>query len=120
MYLSVDSRKWFYNAYILPHVDYSCVVWGNCSRSLEEKLVRFQKRAAIIILDCDYSVSSFVLFSKFRWMTFPERVIYQKAKQMFKTIRGEAPDYLQTFSLSIRTYIPNCYGHYLYISSIRP
>ena len=35
-------RKLFYNAYILPHLDYCCVIWGNCSRSLEEKIVRLQ------------------------------------------------------------------------------
>jgi len=29
-------------------------------------------------------------------ITFPERVLYQKATQMFKTIRGNAPEYLRT------------------------
>jgi len=41
------------------------------------------EKGARIILDCDFSMASFVLFSKLRWMTFPERVIYQKAIQMF-------------------------------------
>ena len=27
-YLSVPSRKLFYNAYIMPHFDYCCVIWG--------------------------------------------------------------------------------------------
>jgi len=54
---------------------------------LKKELVRLQKRAARIIL-----VPSFVLFSKLRCMTLPERVIYQKAIQMFDTILGEAPD----------------------------
>ena len=61
------------------------------------------KRAARIILDCDVSVPSIVLFSKHRWMTFPERVIYQKAIPM---LRGEAPDYSQTsftFSSDVHT-----------------
>ena len=44
-FLSIDRRKLFYNAYILPHLDYCCVIWGNYSRSLEEQIVRFQKRA---------------------------------------------------------------------------
>jgi len=29
-------------------------------------------------------------------MTFPGRVLYQKAIQMFKTIRGNAPEYIRT------------------------
>ena len=102
MYLSVDSRKWFYNAYILPHFDYCCVVCVELFTFSLRKMCKTKKRAAIIILDCDYSVPSFVVFSKLKWMTFPERVIYQKAIQMFKTIRGKAPDYLQTyFTLSL-------------------
>ena len=32
-FISIDSRKLFYNAYILPHLDYCCVMWGNCIRS---------------------------------------------------------------------------------------
>ena len=44
LYLSTDNRKRFYNAYILPHFDLCCVIWGNCTHYLEEKLVRLQKR----------------------------------------------------------------------------
>ena len=29
------------------------IIWGNCSSTLEDKLVKFQKRAARVILDCD-------------------------------------------------------------------
>ena len=36
------------------------------------------------------------MFSGLKWMTFPERILYQKAIQMFKTIRGNAPEYLRT------------------------
>ena len=39
-------------------------------------------------------------------MSFPERVIHIKAIQMFKTIRGEAPEYLMsalTFTSDIHT-----------------
>ena len=44
--LSIDSRKLFYNAYILPQLDYCCVIWGNCSRSLQ-KIVKIQKSRQI-------------------------------------------------------------------------
>ena len=36
------------------------------------------------------------MFSDLKWMSFPERVIYMKAIQMFKTIRGGAPEYLRS------------------------
>jgi hypothetical protein len=30
-YLNLESRQLFYSGYILPLIDYCCVVWGNCS-----------------------------------------------------------------------------------------
>ena len=95
-YLSIPCRKLFYNDYILPHFDYCCVTWGNCSAYLENKLVKFQKRSARLILDKDFTTPSTLLFSELKWMPFPDRVIYQKAIQMYKTIHGIAPEYLRT------------------------
>ena len=105
LYLSTENR--FYNAYNLPHFDCCCVIWGNCTHYPEEELVRLQKRAAQVILDCDvYTPSSTMGFLYLNWMPFPERVTYMKAIQMFKTIRGDAPEYLRssfTFASDIRT-----------------
>ena len=88
-------RKLFFDAYILPHLDYCCNVWGNCNVYLEDKIIRFQKRAARLILDKDFNTPSSELFSALKWMTFPVRVKYQKALLMFKILNGQAPLYLQ-------------------------
>ena len=69
-FLSIDSRKLFYNAYVLPHLDYCWV---------------------IVV---DHTPSAF-LFFQLKWMTFPERAIYQKTIQMYKTLSGTAPNYLK-------------------------
>ena len=46
------SRKRSYNAYILlAHFDCCCVIWGNCTSVMEDKLVKLQKRAARAISD---------------------------------------------------------------------
>ena len=55
-----------------------CVIWGNYSY-LEDKLTKFQKRAARLILDRGFSTSSAFVFSELKWMPFPDRVIYRKA-----------------------------------------
>mgnify|MGYP000604107356 FL=1 len=94
MFLTVPMRKLFFNAYILPHLDYCCIIWGTCSASQEQKLVRFQKRAARLILDKHIDTPSSMLFSELNWMTFPERVTFQKAVLMFKVINGISPTYL--------------------------
>ena len=36
------------------------------------------------------------MFSDLKWMSFLERVMYMKAIQIFKTIRGDAPEYLRS------------------------
>ncbi len=43
-------------AYIMPHLDYCVTVWGECSDL--NKLVKLQKQAARIILDCHYLTPS--------------------------------------------------------------
>ena len=44
-YLNVPTRKLFYNAYILPHIDYCCSIWGNVNSELMNTVIKFQKRA---------------------------------------------------------------------------
>ena len=79
VFLSRRNRILFYNSYMLPHLDLCCIIWGNCSSTLEDKLVRFQKRAARVILDCDFYTPSSELFKELNWQTFPERVTYKKS-----------------------------------------
>ena len=49
VFLSRRNRILFYNSYTLPHLDFCCIIWGNCSSTLEDKLVKSQKRAARVI-----------------------------------------------------------------------
>ena len=54
-----------------------------------------------------------MMFSELKWMTFPERVLYQKAIQMFKTIRGNALNTLERHLLLRLTFIQDVYVHHL-------
>ena len=54
LYLSTENRKRFYNTYILPYFNCCCIIWGNCTHNLEEKIVKLQKSAARVILDSDF------------------------------------------------------------------
>jgi len=65
---------------------------------MEFKLSKFQ--AARAILDVDFTVPLETMITQLKWMTFPERVVYHKAIQMYKTVCGDAPDYLKKKSLS--------------------
>ena len=100
-YLNVPTRKLFYNAYILPHLDYCCSIWGNSNTELMNTVVKFQKRAARSILDKPIETPSVELFPELKWIMFPDRVIYQKAILMYKIMHNLAPSYLSNiFTLS--------------------
>ncbi len=60
-YLNFESRKLFFNANILPHLDYCSTIWGHSTHV--NKLFKAQKRAARIILDVrDYQTPSRDMF----------------------------------------------------------
>ena len=45
MFLNIQKRKLLFNSYILTHLDYCCIIWGNYSDSSEYKLIKFQKES---------------------------------------------------------------------------
>ena len=49
-YVPVKVQKLFYQGYILPLIDYGSNTWGSTSKLNIERLSKFQKRAARIIL----------------------------------------------------------------------
>ena len=91
-YLSLPIRKLFYNAYILPHLDYCCTIWGNTNNELLNAVIKFQKCAARSILDKPIDTPSSEMFAELTWMTFPERVNYQKAVFVM-----DSPQYVNCF-----------------------
>lgn len=85
-YLDLHSRKLFFNSYILPHLDYCCTIWGNCNNELLSDIIKFQKRAARIILDKSFDTPSNELFKELNWMTFDQRIKYKKSILVYKSI----------------------------------
>ena len=93
-YLNYDSRKLFYNGYILPLIDYCCLVWGSCRKEDLSRILKLQKRAARLILDTDPFAPSAPLFKQLTWMTVEQRIIYHKSVLLHKCINKDAPSYL--------------------------
>ena len=82
MFLDIPTRKLYFNAYILPHLDYCSTIWGNCNNELVDKIIKFQKRAARVILDKDLTTPSSELFQQLGWMRIDERVHFRKCMLM--------------------------------------
>ncbi len=89
-YLPTDARKMFVNNYVMPHFDYCCIIWGNCSQTLLYDLEKLQKRAARLILDealdRENTTRSSILFSKLNWMSLQDRIKFHRAVQVFKCV----------------------------------
>ena len=76
------------------NVDYCNTIWGNCSNELIDKVFKFPKRAARVILDKDLTTPSSELFQQLRWMKFDDRVKYRKCMLMYNSLHNLAPTYL--------------------------
>jgi hypothetical protein len=99
--LNHKTRILFYNAYILPHLDYCCKVWGDCSKYLLERLLKLQKRAARIILDeHDFKRQSSELFREYWIVPITKIILYHKALLMYKSKNELAPEYLSNLIVS--------------------
>ena len=102
----MEELKLYYNRYLLPLIDYCCVVWGNINKVYLEKILKLQKRAARIILRADFNTPSKLLFEKLEWLTVYNRINYHKATLMFKCINNLAPEYLCSMFNSINENCP--------------
>lgn len=91
--LSIEDKLLFYNAYIRPHLDYCCAVWGNTTHFNVQKLTRLQRRACKIILGNEYLHLEDAR-KRLKILSFDESVFLHKAKIMYKVANNTAPSYL--------------------------
>ena len=79
-YLSLQHRELFYNAYIEPHFEYCCVIWGNSFNSNVHKIEELQRRACklIHVLGTDY-ISLEDARRQLNLLSFDELVLTNKA-----------------------------------------
>jgi hypothetical protein len=94
-YLNLESRQLFYSGYILPLIDYCCVVWGNCSNEGLNRILKLQKRTARLILDQDPIAPSEPLFKQLEWTSIEQRIKYHKYLLVSKCLKNEASVYLK-------------------------
>ena len=94
-FLPMHIRIIYFNAYILPLFDYCCTIWGDCATNGLEKLEKLLKKSARVILEADIFTSSKLLFNSLNWLNIENRIRYQKAILVFKSLNGMVPDYMQ-------------------------
>ena len=93
-YLPTPIRILYYNYYIKPHLEYCCSLWGNCSKSDIDTLLKLQKQTARLILETDRSAPSAPLFSQRQWQTFDQITRERQAFMVFKATNNKAPSHI--------------------------
>ncbi|KAK3087111.1 hypothetical protein FSP39_001840 [Pinctada imbricata] len=72
-YLGLQHRVLYYNAYILPSIDYCLTIYGNASKSHLDRILKLQKSAARVIMDAPPDTPSQPLFDELDWLNIYDR-----------------------------------------------
>ena len=94
-YIDQANMKLYNNSYILPILDYCCLIWGRCSKTNSLRILKLHKRAARIILKADITTPSQSMFNELNWLIFPKRVQYHSCAMVYKALHGLAPEYIE-------------------------
>ena len=92
-FLTKQHRLLYYNAYIKPHLEYCCVIWGNSSNFNTYKIEKLQRRACKLILGNDDTTLENAR-RQLHILSFEETMFIHKAKIMYKIANNVAPIYL--------------------------
>ena len=83
-----------YLSYLLPIIEYSCVVLDGCTVQDINSLQKLQNEAARIVTGLTRSVSLDNLYRECGWVSLAERRRQQKLIFMYKSINGLVPTYV--------------------------
>ena len=92
-------RKTLNQIYVLflrPILEYSSVVWDNCTQYEKDRLEKVQIEAARIVTGTTRYITLNNLYKEIGWLTLEDRRKYQKLVLTFKIRNNMVPDYLST------------------------
>ena len=83
-----------YHGLVLSHFDYCSVVWGNCAKTLSDKLQKLQNRAVRVLTHSSYDTDANQLLTELGWDNLETRRQKLKAEMVYKSLNGLTPNYL--------------------------
>ena len=83
-----------YQALVKPLFDYCDIVWGNCGKTLRDKLQKLQNRAARVLTFSNYYADATELLEFLGWKNLARQQEIHKATMVFRCLHGLAPEYL--------------------------
>ena len=77
-----------YNALIQSQLNYYHIVWGNCGKTLFDRLQKLQNRAARVLIFSRYDADASRLFRQVNWKDLSSQFQMQKALTVYKSLRA--------------------------------
>ena len=94
-YLNPHTRMLFYNAYVLPIMDYCCYIWGKDKKTYVNKVNKIQSRIGKIMMNIQFKDNSVSIFAELQILTFNNRCKYHTAVLVYKIVNNMSPSYLK-------------------------
>jgi hypothetical protein len=69
-------------------------VWGNCGKTLSNKLQKLQNRAMRVLTFSNFDADANSLLERLGWDDLNQQRQFQKALMVFKSLNNLAPEYL--------------------------
>ena len=76
---------------VQSHYDYCSVVWGNCGKTLRDKLQRLQNRAARVLTNSNYDAGASTLLNDLGWQNLETQRQFQKAAMVYNSSSPPPP-----------------------------
>ncbi|MCG7879943.1 MAG: reverse transcriptase domain-containing protein [Candidatus Thiodiazotropha endolucinida] len=83
-----------YLSYVLPIIEYSCIVWDGCTAQDCQSLEKLQHEAARIVTGLTRSVSLDKLYKECGWLTLKQRRYKYKLSFMYNVVHENVPSYI--------------------------
>ena len=97
-YVPPATLQTIYKALVQPYFDYCSPLWDNCGKTLQDKLQKFQCRAARVISGLSYDVRSADVLDALGWQTLDVKRLENKLILMYKILNNHtAPNLSELF-----------------------
>ena len=92
--LDRKSLEKLYIAYIRSILEYSAIVFDNCTKEEAKKLEKVQIAAARVVTGAKRGTSHMLLYEELKWETLADRREKQKLKMFYKIKNNQTPEIL--------------------------
>ena len=84
----------YYGLVLTSHFDYCSVEWGNCGKTLRDKLHRLQNCAPRVLTNSNYDADASILLNDLGWQNLETRRHIKKGVMVYKSLNCLAPHYM--------------------------